>query len=102
MRTTLRRIDPGSLAKVYAAVYGAIALLFALPIGCAFSVIGSSGEMGALGAGIGLVAIIAYPVAGVIGGFIAGFLTAFVYNLVADRIGGVEIELDDLDEMGVF
>ena len=47
MTTVLRRIEPGSLAKVYAAVYGSIALLFALPIGCAFSVMGSSGEMGA-------------------------------------------------------
>ena len=95
MTTVLRRIDPASLAKVYAVVTGALMLVFALPAGCFLSLAGGlGGEMG-MGAGAGLFLVVLYPIFGVIFGFIAGFLYAWVYNLVADRIGGVEIELDD-------
>ena len=95
MTTVLRRVDPASLAKVYAAIYTILGLLVALPAGCALALFGASGDSGALGAGVGLFALVLYPVFGAIAGFIGGFITAFVYNLVADRIGGVEIELDD-------
>ena len=95
MTTVLRRVDPTSLAKIYAAVTGALALLFALPAGCAMSMMGGIADEAGFGAGMGLFIIVLYPVFGVIFGFIIGWLYAFVYNLVADRIGGVEIELDD-------
>ena len=91
---TVRRIDPVSLAKTYAAVSGVLSLCVALPVGCAFSVIGAAADGGALGAGFGLFALVVYPVMGVVFGFIGGFLFAVVYNLVADRVGGIELELD--------
>ena len=89
----LTRIDPTSLAKIYAAVYGVIGLLIGLPAGC-IALLGIGGENAGMGAGLGLFAIIAYPLFLAIAGLIGGFVTAFVYNFVADRIGGVELEFD--------
>ena len=103
MVTTLRRIEPVSLAKIYAIVTGALMLVFALPAGCFMLVLGSAGgEFGAFGAGAALAMVIMYPVMGVVFGFIAGWLYGFVYNLVADRIGGVEIELDGYNEPSIL
>ena len=103
MITTLRRIEPVSLAKIYAVVTGALMLVFALPAGCAMLVLGGSlSEFGVFGAGAALAMIVTYPIMGVVFGFIAGWLYGFVYNLVADRIGGVEIELDGYDEPSIL
>ncbi|MGB3545317.1 hypothetical protein [Rubrivirga sp.] len=99
MVTTLRRIEPMSLAKIYAVVTGALMLAFALPFGCGLLLFGSAidgaGGPNAIGTGFGLILIFLYPLFGVIGGFVAGWLYAFVYNLVADRVGGVELEFDE-------
>ncbi len=54
---------------------------------------GNGGGMG----GVGLAAIIIYPIMGAIGGFIGGFITGFVYNLVAGWVGGIEMEFDGMD-----
>ncbi|MEM1116088.1 MAG: hypothetical protein AAF845_08355 [Bacteroidota bacterium] len=107
MTTILRRIEPVSLAKVYAVVTGSLMLVFALPAGCGLALFGSmSGEMGGVGAGfgagIGLVVALLYPIFGAVFGFIAGWLYGFVYNLVADRVGGVELELDTLGEVDIL
>lgn len=93
----LRRIDPMSLAKVQAVVYGILLFALAVPSACFGAMVGSLGsEYGgdAFGAGFGLALIIVYPILGVIFGFIGGLLTAWIYNLVADRIGGVQLEFD--------
>lgn len=102
MHVTLRRIDPASLAKIYAVVYGLLMLVVALPAGCMVALFGSTGELGGLGAGIGLAAVILYPVFGALAGFVGGLLTAFAYNLVADRIGGVQLEMDGLGEVPIL
>ncbi len=99
----LRRIDPLSAAKVYAVVLAVMMFVFALPAGCMMSMVGSiTGEVGAgaFGAGMGFFLLILYPLFGLILGFISGFLMAWIYNLVAERIGGVELEFDEgyLDE----
>ena len=97
MTTVLRRVEPVSLAKIYAVITGALMLVFALPAGCVLLVAGGAAgdEFGGFGAGLGLVVMLLYPVFGVVFGFIVGWLYGFIYNLVADRIGGVEIELDE-------
>ena len=94
----LRRIEPVSAAKMYAVITALMMFLFALPMGCVMSMVGSLGseygDAGALGTGFGLFMIVLYPILGLIFGFIGGFLMAWIYNLVADRIGGVELEFD--------
>lgn len=94
----LRRIDPMSLAKVYAVIVAVMMFIFALPAGCMMSMVGSlTGEYGGgtFGAGMGFILLILYPLFGLILGFISGFLMGWIYNLVAERIGGVELEFDD-------
>ncbi len=93
----LTRIEPMSLAKVSAVIYGVMMLLFALPYGCILSAVGDQFGGSGLGAGLGLGLIISMPIAGAIGGFIGGLITAFIYNLVAGWVGGVEIEVDGMD-----
>jgi len=97
----LTRIEPMSLAKVYAVLGALYGLLVGLPIACFMSMMGSAieqygGSGGGMG-GVGLAAIIIYPIMGAIGGFIGGIITAFVYNLVAGWVGGVEMEFDGMD-----
>lgn len=97
MTTTLRRIEPISLAKIYAVVTGALLLAIAVPAGCGVAVFGGAmGDASGVGVGlIGLMVALLYPVIGAGMGFVAGFLYAAVYNLVADRMGGVELEFDE-------
>ncbi len=103
MVTTVRRIEPVSLAKIYAVITGAITTLFAIPAGCAMAIMGSTmDEFGGMGAGVGIMMMIMYPIMGVVMGFVMGWIYGFVYNLVADRIGGVEIELDGLAEPDIL
>lgn len=103
MVTTVRRIEPVSLAKIYAVITGALMLLFAVPAGCMMVVMGDTmDEFGGMGVGVGLMMMIMYPIMGVVMGFVMGWVYGFVYNLVADRIGGVEIELDGLAEPDIL
>jgi hypothetical protein len=44
-------------------------------------------------AGLGVLALVLFPILYAIVGFIAGAFTAAVYNLVAKWTGGVEIEV---------
>ena len=94
----LRRIDPLSAAKMYAVISAVLMFVFAIPAGCLGAMVGSLGseygDTGGLGAGLGFFLLVLYPIMGLIFGFIGGFLMAWVYNLVADRIGGVELEFD--------
>ncbi len=39
----------------------------------------------------GLSAIVLFPIAGAIFGFLWGVILAFLYNIVASRIGGIEV-----------
>lgn len=93
----LTRIEPMSLAKIYAVIYAVIGLLIGLPAGCFFTMMGSAlnqyGDAPPM-AGLGFAVVIIYPIMAAVAGFIGGLIMAFVYNLVADKIGGVELEFD--------
>lgn len=102
--TVLRRIEPMSLAKVMALVYGFIGLIagaiFALfslvgaGIGAAMSHAGDDSGMGALLGGLfGVGAIIFLPLFYAVFGFIGGLIMAAVFNLVSRWVGGLQIEL---------
>lgn len=90
----VRRLGVLSLAKIAAAVYGALGLIF-VPIFLIGGLAGmASGEGEAAAGGVlfilfGLMMPLFY--AGI--GFIFGAFTAWIYNLLAGRIGGLEIEL---------
>ena len=93
----LKRIDPMSCAKVSGVLYTLMGLIFGVffsifsMIGAAF---GGGGDSGMLGVIFGVGAIILMPIFYGVLGFIAGGIMAWIYNKVADWMGGVEVEFD--------
>lgn len=80
-----------SVAKIEAIITGTIYFVMAVMA----NLIGmkSPGIMGDAGIQLGIGALISYTIAGIIGGFIIGALIAYLYNLIAPKVGGVQIEL---------
>lgn len=100
MTKRLKKIEPVQLAKMLGVIYGLMSLVF-VPFFLIFSVIASMvPHMGPgpgplpimLGIGIGFM-IFAPLLYGFIG-FITGLIGACVYNLVAQWIGGIEVEVE--------
>jgi hypothetical protein len=91
----LRSVGVFSCAKIFAVVQGAIGVL----IGFIFLVIGVIGAAIVPGqqklgmVGIIIIAVL-MPVFYAVLGFVMGAIWAFVYNLAADSIGGLELELE--------
>lgn len=92
---TIKKFGVMSFAKVSAALYafmgfiaGAIMTLISLAAS------GSAG-VGALGAMFGVGAIILLPIFYGIMGFIGGLLLGWAFNVVAPRVGGLSIEVEE-------
>ena len=78
----VKRIGVLSLAKIsgiFFAIFGLIVTVFA-PIGMKEPYFGTA-------------TIIVFPILYGIVGFVGGLITAFFYNLVAGKIGGLEVEI---------
>jgi hypothetical protein len=88
-----------SLAKLMGLLYAALGFL----IGALFSLLGggallaAGGDEAGLGmgmmAGLGLFAIVLFPVFYGVLGFVSGLICAFLFNLTAKFTGGLEIEV---------
>ena len=91
---TLRRIDPFSCAKIYALFNLFIGLIFGIFYGVFFLILGAvAGEAGIALVGFGIAAIIGIPLVSAVFGLIIGLIGAAIYNFIASRFGGLEIEL---------
>jgi len=90
----IHRLGVLSVAKIMGAVYGTIALIF-VPFFLLVALAGmASGEKAAAFGGLFVIFLaILIPVFYAVAGFIFGALGAWVYNLLACRIGGIEMEL---------
>ncbi len=93
----LKRIGVISCGKVSGVLYGGLGFIF----GAIFSLIafmgaafGSGSNFGAFGAFMGIGAIIFLPLFYGLIGFIGGIITAWLYNIVAEWTGGLEVEFD--------
>ena len=93
----VRKFRVLSVAKVAGVIYAALGLLF-IPV--AFIVIaagltqgGAAGVGGVMG---GVMLAVVAPVFYGAMGFVMGGLSAWIYNLVADRVGGIELLLEDV------
>ena len=99
---TVKKIDIISTAKVY----GVITAIAGFFVGLGIAVFGSmmsyaalmgagtmAPQMSILG-GLGALAIIVMPIMYGVLGFIIGAIGAFIYNLIADHVGGIQIELE--------
>ncbi len=97
----LTRIEPMSMAKIYAVIGAFYGLLIGVPFACIASMVGSQlsqfSDGGAAVGGLGLAAIIIYPIGGALCGFIGGLIGALIYNLVAGWVGGIEIEFEGME-----
>ena len=94
----LKRVGVMSVAKILAvlsAIVGLIEGIMFAGLGSMLGMLGGmlSGTPVAMLGVFGFSAIIIFPVAGAISGFIGGAIGAFLYNLVAARIGGIEMDL---------
>ena len=75
----------------FAIVYGLLNAIFGVVAGVFFAVIGAVG--GRAGFGFGWLSILIFPVLYGVLGFIGGAIASFLYNVVADWTGGIEITL---------
>ena len=91
----IKRVAPLSLAKVSAALYALLGLIF----GACISLISMAGsafapkELGGMSMLFGVGAIVALPIFYGILGFIFSLIGAALYNLIASWVGGVEIDV---------
>lgn len=96
----IKRLDVFSVAKMAGITYGAISLLF-IPFILVFGVVGAfanaRGEAAGAAGGVAVVVMVImallFPVIYGLMGFLMGALMAFVYNLVAEKFGGIQFEL---------
>lgn len=89
-------------AKFAAAMYFIFTAVVMLPIGFLFLMLGSmlgmkQGPFGALGPLVGGALLVILPLVYAAAGFIFVALTCLIYNVVAKYVGGIEIELEQLD-----
>ena len=92
----IRRIGPMSIARlsgmlyaVFGLVFGAIISLVALAGGFASDSEGAA-EFGGF---IGVAAVVVLPICYGLLGFVATLIGAWLYNVAADAVGGVEVDI---------
>ena len=93
----IKRVGALSLGKIVGAVYATIGLIIGAIFSCA-SLVGAAAAATAsdvpiIGFLFGIGAIFIMPIFYGVMGFLTGLIAAVVYNFVAGRIGGIELEL---------
>lgn len=93
----VKRIGVGSAAKVYGLTLGLLGIFVGIIYAAMFSLIGGLGSGLPLSdsGGLGIAMLIIIPIFYGVVGFIFGALGAVVYNFVAKKFGGLEIELSE-------
>lgn len=99
---TLKRVDPMSYARIEA-ILGAIGGFIAfLVIWAIVGVLASLSPVVSVLGGIGVWLPVVGLVLGAIGGFIVGYIAAVVYNFIASKIGGIQINLSVTNKMSTL
>ena len=99
---SIQSVDIRSCARIVGATYGAMGLIFC-PLFAVGAILGalfgsqSNSGMTIIGS---LTLALLMPIAYGALGFVSGALGAWVYNFVAQRFGGIEIELRDVRSSG--
>jgi len=104
-RLRIKKLGVLSVAKMYAAMAFVLSLLISIPYGLfiiIFSLIGAAGARGDAGFAVGgfgivggIAVMIILPIVYGIMAFIGGALGALIYNLFANFVGGIEIEVEN-------
>lgn len=90
----LKRIGVTSLAKIYGAAGVIVGLVLGVIIAAVGTALGAVKGAVGFGAAFGVLAIIILPIVYGVVMFVLGAVSAFLYNIIAERIGGVELEFD--------
>ena len=92
----IKRVGPVSCARISAFLYAIVGLI----IGGVFSLVAMVGgfasdapEVSRFGPIIGAAAVIVFPLLYGAMGFVVTLIAAWIYNLAADVMGGVEVDL---------
>lgn len=102
----IKRIGVLSYAKIQAVTSTFFGLILGVVYGLIFMVVGGAimagGGRGSSGAGassvvIGLVMMVVIPVICAVFGFIGGAIGALIYNIASGFVGGIELELENMD-----
>src|SRR3954451_21558587 len=94
----VKRVGPWSVARVLGAIYAVIGVIAGALFACA-ALLGSiftpqNSDSTAFGAGIGVGAIVLFPIIYGVLVVVGGALTAWLYNIFAGMVGGIEVQLE--------
>jgi len=92
--TVIKNIDIISWAKIHALFGIIIGLVYGILFAIMGVMIGTRHELFGLEA-FGLASIILFPIIFAIMAFICGAIMAFLYNIFADKVGGIVVTLAD-------
>ncbi len=105
-RLRIKKLGVLSLAKMYAIMGLILGLIIGVPYGLmiiVFSLIGAGGAGGdaafAIGGGgivVGIVLMVAIPIAYSLMLAVGGAIGALIYNLFAAMVGGIEVEVEQV------
>ena len=87
----LKRLGVISVAKIEAVIMAAVGLILGIFVIIASSIAGLYG----VGTRYGMLSIIILPIIYGIIGFVAGAIGAFLYNVIAQYVGGIEMEFEN-------
>lgn len=87
----IKRIGPMSLGRVASAIYAVLGLI----LGVFFAVITLfSTQIPSPSWMFGVGAVVIFPVLYGVMGFVFGFLVALLYNFIAKKVGGIELDVE--------
>ncbi|WP_200975185.1 hypothetical protein [Echinicola sp. 20G] len=81
-------------AKVAGLIYAIVSAIFLVPFGL-FSMMFSFADFPIAGMGLGGFFFIMMPIFYGVIGFITVAIGCLIYNLISDKIGGIEVEVED-------
>lgn len=94
----LKSIDPRQLARLLAAIYGVLFLIFCLIAVPMFMFVPTGPASNqTFPKGFALALLVIYPVIGAFMGWVGGHIVARVYNFAAKRLGGLRVDVDKYD-----
>ncbi len=90
----LKRFGVMSVARLYAVLMAVAGFIVGLFMAIISLISGMAANSAVLGFGLGLASIIVFPIIYAVLGFVCGAIGAFLYNVIAGKIGGIEIDFE--------
>lgn len=98
MKRRIRRFSVLQTSWVAAIILFCVMLIFMIPMGLIFSIMGKSGLMPGNFPGFGGAIFFVLPFFYGIVGFVMTAISCLIYNLIAGWTGGIELEFEPSDE----